>query len=259
MTPFDDLLDSATEDLTDPDVVGLAGYYLREVEDDYPFTTKQIREVVGPSLRAIPKESLSAYPSQLKDKNHFQRRDDKWDLTGEGLEYYSDLVEVPTSTDMPRNDDDLFISTTPPEDEFYSPLVEDINQSYQHHIYDATMILTRKLFENLLIEVLRLRLGTNDHLDTFFIPDQGRFQPFSQLIENFSEELDEFKPYDPDIDATFVNQLDKFRTRANANAHSIQVDLSKGEIEALSDDANALAKRLFRLREQAKLDADRSD
>lgn len=259
MPSFDDLLDSVSEEPTDTDIIGLAGYYLREIENDHPFATEQIRSVVEPSLRAINGDSIATFPSQLKDKGYFQRRDQQWDLTKDGLEYYSEMVALPADTEAPRSDDDLFISASPPDDDFYPALVGDINRSYRHHIYDATMILTRKLFENLLIELLRFRLGTSNHLEEFYIPDQGRFQPFSQLIENFSDHLDDFKPYDPDLDATFINQLDNFRTRANANAHSIQVDLSQGEIEALSEDANALATRLFRLHDQAKLDADQGN
>jgi len=259
MPSFDDLLDSVSEEPTDTDIIGLAGFYLREIEDEHPFATKQIRGVVEPSLRAVNGDSVGTFPSLLREKGYFQRRDQQWDLTKDGLEYYGEMVALPSDTEAPRADDDLFISASPPNDDFYPALIDDINHSYQHHVYDATMILTRKLFENLIIELLRLRLGTNDHLEEFYIPDQGRFQPFSELTENFSEYLEDFKPYDPNLDASFVSQLDKFRTQANANAHSIQVDLSQGEIEALSEDANTLATRLFRLHEQAKLDADRGN
>lgn len=254
MPDFDSLLDSVSEDLSDADIIGLAGYYLREVEDENPFSTSQIRGIVEPSLRQVPPDSIGAYPSQLRDQGYFQRRDDQWGLTQEGLTRYREMVSIPSDQETPRESDDLFITTEPPDDEFYEPLVEDINRSYRHHIYDATMVLSRKLLENLLIEVLRLRLGTKNHLEAFYIPNQGRFQPFSELIESFSDNIGEFKPYKPDLDASFVNQLDQFRTRANANAHSIQVNLSQGEIEALSDDANELARILFRLREQARLD-----
>lgn len=254
MPTFDDLLDSVSEDLPDADIIGLAGYYLREIEEESPFSTSQIRGIVEPSLRQVPKDSIGVYPSQLRDKGYFQRLDEQWDLTKEGLTRYRELVSIPTSQETPRDSDDLFITADPPHDDFYEPLVKDINRSYRHHIYDATMVLSRKLLENLLIEVLRLRLGTDKHLETFYIPSQGRFQPFSELIENFSDNIEEFRPYNPDLDASFVNQLDQFRTRANANAHSIQVNLSKGEIEALSDDANELVKKLFRLREQIRLD-----
>lgn len=263
MPSFDELLNSIPEDikqeLTDRDVVGLAGYYLRKVEGEHPFATKQIRGVVEPSLQPVPNDSIGSYPSQLGEKEYFQRINGEWDLTEEGLNYYGKMVTLASADDAPRDDDDLFISVDYPDDDFYGTLVDDINRSYRHHIYDATMILTRKLLENLLIECLRLRLGTGEHLEAFYIPDQGRFQPFSVLIDNFGEHLGEFKPFDPDLDATFVSQLDQFRTRANANAHSIQVDLSPGEVEALSDDANSLSKRLFRLRTQARLDAERNN
>lgn len=254
MPTFDELLDSVPNDLRDADIIGLAGYYLREIDDENPFSTSQIRSIVEPSLRQVPLNSIGAYPSQLRDNGYFQRRDGQWDLTQEGLTRYGEMVSVPSSQEPPRASDDLFITVNPPNDEFYEPLVENINRSYRHHIYDATMILSRKLLENLLIEVLRLRLGTENHLETFYIPSQARFQPFSQLIESFSDNIEEFRPYDPDLDASFVNQLDQFRTRANANAHSIQVNLSQGEVEALSEDANELARRLFRLRDQARLD-----
>lgn len=125
MPSFDNLLDSIPEDLrkdlTDRDVVGLAGYYLRKVEEEYPFATKQIREVVEPSLRPIPIESLTTYPSQLKDKGYFQRIGSQWDLTKDGLDYYGNMVSLTSATDKPRDDDDLFISVDHPYDDFYAP------------------------------------------------------------------------------------------------------------------------------------------
>jgi len=257
MTTFDELLDTLSEEPTDTDVIGLAGYYLREIKEKEPFATMQIRGVVEPSLRAIPSDSIGAYPSRLEEKGYFQRHNGKWNLSKAGLEYYGEMVSIEPDIEAPRPEGDVFISATPPEDNFYPPLVNDINRSYRHHIYDATMILTRKLFENLLIELLRYRLGTSDHLKTFYNPEQRQFQPFSQLIENFSDHLDDFIPYDTALDGSFVNQLDQFRSQANASAHSIQVDIDQDEIKTYKADANELASRLFRLHKSARLDANR--
>lgn len=256
MTSFDDLLDSVEESMSDRDVVGLAGFYLREYENTHPFSANELWEVIEPSLFHIPQDSFRAYPSQLRQKGWFQKHDSRWDLTGDGLSHYQKLVTLKTGEETPRETDDLFITASPPDDDFYQPLVNDINRSYRYHIYDATMILTRKLLENLVIELLRTRLGATDNLETFYIPRQGRFKPFSVLVENFGEHIEQFQPFMPDLDSDFIDRLDSFRTQANATAHSIQVDISQSEIEERGTTANDLVRVLFRLREQVRLEAE---
>jgi len=257
MTTFNQLVSSVEGDLADHDLVGIAGYYLREIDGEHPFSVSDLRDVIEPSLHPIPSDSLPSYPSYLnRQKGYFQRRDDKWDLTASGLEYYGELVTIPVLEDQPRPETQLFIDATPPEDDFYKPLVVDINRSYQMHLYDATMILTRKLFENVLIELLRAEVDMATELDAFYIKEQNRFQPFSQLLIEFEDRLQQFRPYIPELDSEFVDALNEFRHQANAKAHSIQVDISQADIEARSERTTALTTTLFRLRKQVALAAD---
>ena len=257
MVTFNQLVASIEGGVADHDLVGIAGYYLREIDGNHPFSVGDLRDVIEPSLHPIPSDSLSSYPSYLnRQKGYFQRRDDKWDLTASGLEYYGGLVTMPVLEDEPRPETEFFIDVDPPEDGFYQPLLADINRSYQMHLYDATMILTRKLFENVLIEILRAEVDMATELDAFYIKEQNRFQPFSQLIIEFEDRLQRFRPYIPELDSEFVDSLNEFRHQANAKAHSIQVEVSQADIEARSEDATALATTLFRLRKQVALAAD---
>lgn len=257
MPTLNDLIASIEGELADHDLVGVAGYYLREIEANHPFSVADLRGAIEASLYTIPSDSLSSYPSYLmRQKGYFQRQDGNWDLTASGLRYYGDLVTVPTHDDEPRPETERFIDASPPEDDFYQPLVAEVNRSYQIHLYDATMILTRKLLENLLIEVLRAEVDMATELDAFYIKEQNRFQPFSTVVAEFEVRLQRFRPYIPELDGNFIDDLNEFRHQANSNAHSIQVNISQADIESRSERASELASTLFRLRKQVALAAD---
>lgn len=131
---------------------------------------------------------------------------------------------------------------------FYPELVDGINQCYRLGIYDATLVLTRKLLENLLIDVLRNRYGTN-RIDLYYHPNNGRFQGFNDLIQNFEDNLSDFEHLSGALDSDFIRELDSFRENANAEAHSIETSLSQDEIEEYRDQASHAARVLIRVNE----------
>jgi hypothetical protein len=130
---------------------------------------------------------------------------------------------------------------------FYPELVENIDRCYRLGIYDATLVLTRKLFENLLIDILRDQYG-KQKIDTFYLPANKRFQNFDTLINNFENNLDDFQHLSGGLDDDFLEELDAFRQDANAEAHSIETNITEDQIEKYRKQAQHASKVLFRVR-----------
>ncbi|WP_257300935.1 hypothetical protein [Haloarchaeobius sp. FL176] len=131
---------------------------------------------------------------------------------------------------------------------FYPNLVDDINRCYSLAIYDATLILTRKLLENLLIDILREQYGTQE-IDLYYLPDNKRFENFSTLINNFEDYFDDFQHLSGGLDDDFIDELDAFRQDANAEAHSIETNITESEMAEYRVQAQHASQVLFRVRQ----------
>lgn len=131
---------------------------------------------------------------------------------------------------------------------FYPDLVKDVNRCYRLGIYDATLVLTRKLLENLLIDVLRRKYDTN-RIEHYHQPHNGRFQNFSTLIDNFEDHINDFQYLSGGLNEDFINELNSFRQNANAEAHSIETSITEDEMETYQDQARHASQILFRVME----------
>lgn len=131
---------------------------------------------------------------------------------------------------------------------FYPDLVENINRCYSLGIYDATLVLTRKLFENLLIDILREQYGKQE-IHLYYLPDNHRFKKFSTLINNFEDNLSDFQHLSRGLDSDFIDELNAFRQDANAEAHSIETNITEDEMEEYREQARHASRVLFRVRE----------
>jgi len=108
------------------------------------------------------------------------------------------------------------------KEEFFSKLVIEINRAYGFQLYNSTLILLRKLIENLLIDLLRTKYGMKK-IDKFYNKDKGRHHDFSKLLENLDKDLTIFRPYSSAFEKPMINFLNKLRENSNSSAHSIDV------------------------------------
>jgi hypothetical protein len=131
---------------------------------------------------------------------------------------------------------------------FYPDLISDINRCHRMGIYDASLVLTRKLLENLLIDVLRSRYDT-EKMDLYYNTNRKQFQPFHKLVINLEDNLDDFEHLSTEINKEFIGELNFFRQTANRSAHSLEVDISDEKIENYGEKATRVARVLFRIRD----------
>jgi hypothetical protein len=131
-----------------------------------------------------------------------------------------------------------FISSTF-DDVFYNELKREINSSYRCRLFTATFVLSRKMIENLVIDVLRLKFPQNigDNLTLYYRAKDGRFHDFTVLLKNLEEKIDDFG-VDKCIIEEFMPLVKVFRPQSNSKAHSIIIvgeekDLIDAKVERM--------------------------
>ena len=117
---------------------------------------------------------------------------------------------------------------------FFQKIVDEINKAYSSGLYTSTWVCLRKLFENLLIELLRRKYGTA-RVEIYFNTAESRFNDFSVLITNLSNNVRDFSSYTSGFDQSFFNFLSNFREQANRTAHSIDIIEDFQRIEKLAN------------------------
>ena len=117
---------------------------------------------------------------------------------------------------------------------FFRKLINEINDVYSANLYTSTWVCLRKLFENLLIEVLRSRYGTSN-INLYYWPERRRFHDFSVLIENLSQNVSDFTSYTSQFDQHFFAFINDFKEQANSTAHSIDIIEDPDIIDKMKD------------------------
>ena len=128
----------------------------------------------------------------------------------------------------------------------YRDLVNEINFCFANQACAATIVLTRKLLENLIVEILRKNYGTSG-LDLFYIQGKRRFRGLSELIANLRSNVTDFDTFG--LKKRHITTMEKLREEANANAHSILDHASKQELLDLRASARSAVKSLLSIRE----------
>lgn len=123
------------------------------------------------------------------------------------------------------------------KDDFFSELIIEINRAYSFRLFNSTLILVRKLLENLLIDLLRKKYGMSK-LEKFYNKDRGRFHEFYKLLEILESDLITFKPYSGSFEKPMIQFLNKFRESSNSAAHSVDIKPNWDYIKSVKDDLN---------------------
>lgn len=119
------------------------------------------------------------------------------------------------------------------EDIFYRNLNQEINKCYKLGAYTASFILSRKLIENLVIDILRKKYPQDEeNLPIYYRAEAGRFHDLTLLLKNFEERKKEFG-IDEETIEEFFKLIKPFRPDANSNAHSIIVWGEKDNLDKL--------------------------
>ena len=134
-----------------------------------------------------------------------------------------------------------YLDVTLLPDDFYRDLVQQVNDCYRFSMYPAQLILLRKLMENLVIDLLRKKYGTAD-LGSYYDTGRGRFHDFAVLIQNLKDRASDFSSTTSNLEGAVFAQIQKFRSKGNSNAHTIDVHVTRKSLDELQSDATHLVK-----------------
>jgi hypothetical protein len=239
---FERLLPHFDSEAGQKEQVALAIYCIEENTEDDEVTQSDVRDVISNSRSNVQSSSIPQYFSRLDDGGWVTSvANDGYRLTIPGTRNVEGLLDD-DALDNPRGD--LFIDTDEVDHHYYESLLENINKSYQHRIYDATLVLSRKFFEHLVYTILEGHYGGDDP-SMFFNTDEKQQLGFGQLVENLRSAEPDLRMYSRDISGDLIDELDKFREHGNEGAHSIRVDVTEEEIEEMADGATRLAEILY--------------
>ena len=192
----------------------------------------------------VPEENFGDY--HIQDAREFLSRvAQECDKCNSILEEIEREARTPEGGSHVTNED-RFIELNENES-FYSDLIEDINNSYMYGIYDGTLVLSRKLIESLLVDILRSEYGESNKT-LYFDPDNYQYQRLSKLIDNFDDNLNDFKSYAGGADDSLIADLEDIRSDANDSAHTLETNISAKEIGEYSTKIERTAKKLFRIK-----------
>ncbi len=104
---------------------------------------------------------------------------------------------------------------------FYNKLEDEINTAYgDRRLPNAALVLSRKLIENLVFNLLQYKFGPSS-IDLYFDIKKGRAKDFSVLLENLIDQKSAFAPDQHGPIDKFWNLVQDFRTDANSKAHNV--------------------------------------
>lgn len=223
------------------EIVALSIFYLEEYEEHQEVTSSDIRRVIEDSRSTVSSSSVSTYLQRLDDWIT-DNSNGEYQLSHAGQERVKDRLAEDILNE-PR--DDLFLNTTVlNENRYYERLIQDINKCYQHHIPDAALVLSRKLFEHLVYNILQGHYGGRNN-EMFLNTGENRPLGFKALIENLSDARTTLHQYSRDLDEDVIDAVEELRQEGNSGAHSIRVDITEEDLGELSNDLTRAAEILY--------------
>ena len=230
------------------DLVGLTVFYLDHEEDAERITSYKINSRIKESRATISRGYVKECLDKLKREDLVKNKGKNYILTYDGLDHYKEMVGAADT----RNG--KFIEIDDIRGDFFQSLVDDINKTYRIEVFDGTLILTRKLLENLLIDIFREKYG-EEKIELYFNPSKSQHEQFSTLIDNFddrinSKDKDDFSRYSGALNQSFIDDIKQFKAKGDATTHSIEVDIKESKIGEYSELANSLVRILADVREK---------
>ncbi len=106
-------------------------------------------------------------------------------------------------------------------DYFIKEHIKEVNKTYTHGCYTSSFILCRKVFENLLIGIIRKKYsGTSkSERELYWDFDRNRFLDFSVILKNLHKKAADFGPEAGLVKRT-AQKASQFKDDANDKTHS---------------------------------------
>ncbi len=135
--------------------------------------------------------------------------------------------------DVSSSQSDLLIKSKF-EDYFYSQIIDETNGTFLLGYYIATVILIRKLFENLIIDLLKMKFppDVEKNKELYFMENGKRHKDFKDLIKVLAFKKTEIDDGHGTIE-TLSKRLTAIKELGNKNAHRLTYIATRDEINNL--------------------------
>lgn len=241
---FNRLLNQFDDEATQQEQVGLIFYYFEQFEQQDEVTQTDVKTTIQETRSTITTSSVSTYFTRLEDDSWITPTENNgYRLTHLGEDEVTELIDQDALDDH-RGENELFIETDALDDERYEELIVDINDSYRYRVHSGTMVLTRKLFEDMVFEILKTHYA-GDAVQMFYNQEDDCHYSFNELLNNFKDGVSTLRRYSRELDDAFVEEIRDIKNAGNKGAHSIRIDFSDEEVEAWSDDATRIVEVLY--------------
>lgn len=144
-------------------------------------------------------------------------------------------------------------------DVFVRDHILETNKAYTAGCYTAAFILSRKIIENLLTDIVKKKYGypKKEAVELYFDTSRGRTRDFSEILTNLRNHAVDFVPEKALLER-ILNLSEKFREDANNKAHSWYHIVRKPELDATSiQDILRMISRLDKIVSAVPLSASR--
>jgi len=120
------------------------------------------------------------------------------------------------------------------EDYFLTSISKELNGVYRAGFYNSTLLLSRKLFENLLVKLLEHKYPKNvdNNLDLYFDTSRNSYRDFSDLIKVLGDKKDDFKDGYSTVER-FLTKIEKLTDVTNPTAHKLTYNASREDVSSL--------------------------
>jgi len=102
---------------------------------------------------------------------------------------------------------------------FYKPLEREINACYSAKLFNACVLLSRKIIENLIYNLLRSKFSKN--IELRWNTGKNRPHDFAILIDNLKQKKNQFNQEEQTFVDKFIKLCKPFKRDANSKAHNI--------------------------------------
>jgi hypothetical protein len=115
---------------------------------------------------------------------------------------------------------------------FYRPLEKEINACYSTKLFNACLLLSRKMIENLIFNLLDYKFPRN--IELRWNTGKNRPHDFSVLIDNLEQNKTQFNQEEQTYIYKLLERCKTFRRYANSKAHNIMEYVEqKNEIDSI--------------------------
>ena len=155
------------------------------------------------------------------------------------------LPQATPGSPLPSTPDFIEIESPLRLDKVYSLLIDEINTCYEYEAHSSALVMLRKLIENPLVDILRMKYESTGEHNLYFDESKKQFLPLSVLVSNLESIASEYERFG--LTRAHLGIIKGLRKDANRSAHSIIDLVDRRKMDSMKSNANQAVIILLRI------------